>query len=531
MTEPSTPPQNSVGPSTCSVIIRADAQDAMDRHMSDDTAIEYGGVLVGTADPLIGLVIVTAHEPLPDSDSAETVTFTRETWDQMTRVVMARHPGQRIVGWYHSHPRFGIFLSAHDLAIQTTYFSQPWQVAYVFDPVQHERGLFGWSNYEIVRIPEWEVATATPGILTSAPAHVPAHGEYLTARLADEVFAASATSAASAELVSNPAATVAGPPVFSAPAAASAPTANGRPATANGPSRVKWAVLAVVALVAGAAVAFLFTRGDDSSNTSTTTESVTSPSVAVTTPVESSTTAAPSTEVSTAVTEAPTTTVDSAVTSSAPETSAPAAPVVTPAVVTAPAARVGAGAQACDATSNGGYAPAANCFVALNNGNVLSYADGQLTCADPAGSGSIGNAASFTVGVGDDPLVVLADDRLVPKCGDVTYAKNILAGGATTLDGLCGSSGTAIDDASLRCFSQNPTTGAMAALVTGSNGSIAASCSNGSPAPTVATLTWTKGIVDVSWRIVSLRYDSDQQLFEASATRNGVPSKATFVCA
>lgn len=40
-------------------------------------------------------------------------------------------PGKRIVGWYHSHPRFGIFLSAHDIAIQTVYFGQPWQVAYV----------------------------------------------------------------------------------------------------------------------------------------------------------------------------------------------------------------------------------------------------------------------------------------------------------------------------------------------------------------------------------------------------------------
>lgn len=504
--------------------------------MSDDTAVEYGGVLVGTADPLIGLVIVMAHEPLPDSDSAETVTFTRETWDHMTRVVMARHPGQRIVGWYHSHPRFGIFLSAHDVAIQTTYFSQPWQVSYVFDPVQHERGLFGWSNYEIVRIHEWEVATAVNGIETSAPAHVPAHGQYITTRLAEE---AALASLASAELASNPAAAVASPPAFAAPVPG-AQQVGAAPARAPGrsprPRRPVWIALLAAALLVGAVAAFFIGRDNGTSSTSPTTVGTsvsTAPPAATmaaaTTVVASTGVAITSTSAATAdtVTESsPPATADTSTTSIGVAGSA----LPTPATVTAPGARVAAGTAPCVAAADGAYTPTANCFVPLNNGNIVSYVGGSLECVDPAGT-LLAPATSFTVGATGDPLVIIADGTLVPKCGDLTYAKNVLAGGASTLDGLCGSSATAIDDASLRCFAQNASTGAMAALVGGPSGSIAGSCSNGAGAPAATPLVWTKGNVDVSWRIVSLVYDAATQAFTASATRNGVPTTATFGCA
>ena len=42
----------------------------------------------------------------------------------------------RVVGWWHSHPGFGSFLSATDLHTQEYFFPEPYQVALVVDPIK-----------------------------------------------------------------------------------------------------------------------------------------------------------------------------------------------------------------------------------------------------------------------------------------------------------------------------------------------------------------------------------------------------------
>jgi hypothetical protein len=51
-----------------------------------------------------------------------------------------------IVGWYHTHPTFGIFLSDRDRFIQEHFFSGPGQIAYVVDPVNKTEGVFFWRE-------------------------------------------------------------------------------------------------------------------------------------------------------------------------------------------------------------------------------------------------------------------------------------------------------------------------------------------------------------------------------------------------
>ena len=48
----------------------------------------------------------------------------------------------RIVGWWHSHPNFGCFLSSTDLHTQEFFFSEPYQVALVIDPIRDEFKFF-----------------------------------------------------------------------------------------------------------------------------------------------------------------------------------------------------------------------------------------------------------------------------------------------------------------------------------------------------------------------------------------------------
>lgn len=93
-------------------------------------------------------VLVEECWPAPHAQSSmSTVTFTYKSWaDALDRLdeLRERQPeyGWRIVGWYHSHPNFGIFLSGTDRHTHQTYFSRPWHIALVVDPKRSVEGVF-----------------------------------------------------------------------------------------------------------------------------------------------------------------------------------------------------------------------------------------------------------------------------------------------------------------------------------------------------------------------------------------------------
>jgi proteasome lid subunit RPN8/RPN11 len=70
------------------------------------------------------------------------VTFTHDTWNHIHREMDQRHADKQMVGWYHTHGGFGIFLSDMDAFIHRNFFSAPYQVAYVFDPLAGSEGFF-----------------------------------------------------------------------------------------------------------------------------------------------------------------------------------------------------------------------------------------------------------------------------------------------------------------------------------------------------------------------------------------------------
>lgn len=87
------------------------------------------------------------------------VTFTSETWDYINGERDSKYPEKKIVGWYHTHPGFGIFLSNMDAFIHNNFFSLKWQPAYVFDPQAETDGFFfsndGLLNQEdVVIVPD-----------------------------------------------------------------------------------------------------------------------------------------------------------------------------------------------------------------------------------------------------------------------------------------------------------------------------------------------------------------------------------------
>jgi hypothetical protein len=74
------------------------------------------------------------------------VTFTHQTWAKINSEMDTRFSTLSIVGWYHTHPDFGIFLSDRDRFIQEHFFCGPGQVAHVIDPIRKIEGVFDWRD-------------------------------------------------------------------------------------------------------------------------------------------------------------------------------------------------------------------------------------------------------------------------------------------------------------------------------------------------------------------------------------------------
>lgn len=130
------------------VVFTPFALQAIHAHGKSSMNAEICGVLVGR--PLQDergayLLIRAAVEGDSAKNHAAQVTFTAKTWAHIQEVMDSKYPDDRIVGWYHTHPGFGIFLSGMDLFIQDNFFNLPWQVAFVYDPKNEEEGVFTWQ--------------------------------------------------------------------------------------------------------------------------------------------------------------------------------------------------------------------------------------------------------------------------------------------------------------------------------------------------------------------------------------------------
>src|SRR5260370_5318971 len=112
---------------------------------------EVWGVLIGQ-DREHRIDVAACIEGQNAEEAGAHVTFTQETWEHIYAVKDQKYPEERIVGWYHSHPGFGVFLSDHDTFIHRNFFSSPGQVAWVFDPHSDEEGCFGWVGSRIERL-------------------------------------------------------------------------------------------------------------------------------------------------------------------------------------------------------------------------------------------------------------------------------------------------------------------------------------------------------------------------------------------
>lgn len=133
------------------VFVERQAESQLIQHLSIDRSTETGGVVVGEAyfcpetrkhyTEIVGSIAAT-HTV----GNAVHFQFTPECWSSIFRNQKQYYPGSTIVGWYHSHPGHGIFLSGTDLNTQRLSFNKIWQIAVVFDPQRREIGYFYSAN-------------------------------------------------------------------------------------------------------------------------------------------------------------------------------------------------------------------------------------------------------------------------------------------------------------------------------------------------------------------------------------------------
>ena len=126
---------------------------AITQHARQNRDREVGGVLLGDVkQDEHGQLYVVATHALRAEFANETrghITFTRHTWLQIHTARERLQPDKVIVGWYHTHPGWTIFLSQWDLFIHQSFFKQPWQIALVIDPSVDRAGFFVWKDKQV----------------------------------------------------------------------------------------------------------------------------------------------------------------------------------------------------------------------------------------------------------------------------------------------------------------------------------------------------------------------------------------------
>lgn len=131
------------------VIIYASTFHEIEQHLATNMTTELGGVLVGEVCVWQDYTYVEIHSSLPANTPRHGpvhFTFTADTWIELTQALEDQLPDRYMVGWYHSHPRLGVFFSGQDNDVHRVVFNQPWHVALVIDPSTGQAGFYGWTD-------------------------------------------------------------------------------------------------------------------------------------------------------------------------------------------------------------------------------------------------------------------------------------------------------------------------------------------------------------------------------------------------
>ena len=121
-------------------------------HIQRHLDCEVGGVFLGAIGrSRLGLV-TTMTEALPavrTEAGRGHITFSHDSWEEIYSYLDSLAENLQIVGWYHTHPGFGVFFSHQDSFIQENFFGHPGQLGVVIDPVKRILAAFCCADGEL----------------------------------------------------------------------------------------------------------------------------------------------------------------------------------------------------------------------------------------------------------------------------------------------------------------------------------------------------------------------------------------------
>lgn len=134
-----------------------------------DAALEHAEQKAGDGVEALGLlagfvycfnnkkfVVATDYLSAENEATAVSVKFSGKAFASLVKQLNALDGEKIVVGWSHSHPGFGCFMSAVDQATQEKYFDEDFHVALVLDPFRRQQEAFvgggcGRASFAVVK--------------------------------------------------------------------------------------------------------------------------------------------------------------------------------------------------------------------------------------------------------------------------------------------------------------------------------------------------------------------------------------------
>lgn len=127
----------------------------------DQEIPEIGGFILGKVDKnehqgkiRYQVILERFVDIEPETNNQYQIEFGPAAWSELVRSMDDVYKDQEylLLGWFHTHPGHGLFLSQPDLNIHLTYFKEKYHIALELDSVMNERnpnfefGIFTWKN-------------------------------------------------------------------------------------------------------------------------------------------------------------------------------------------------------------------------------------------------------------------------------------------------------------------------------------------------------------------------------------------------
>jgi proteasome lid subunit RPN8/RPN11 len=125
------------------------------KELCNSSELEVFGYLIGSINKWNEKIYITIQDHLyikgavhSHQYSTSQIEGTAGKYEERFKELKERRKDSnlRVVGWWHSHPGFGCFLSNTDLITQQYFFPESYQVALVVDPKKKDYKFFTLEN-------------------------------------------------------------------------------------------------------------------------------------------------------------------------------------------------------------------------------------------------------------------------------------------------------------------------------------------------------------------------------------------------